>query len=89
MKCKQVSYSKIQPHTVVMNVKMSYRDQNWFLYQVVSMFISAVKFGCLTWGSVGSYLLQEPASSGHLRNCSFWHFHSGFIILAPEAATWL
>ena len=25
-------------------------------------------------------LLLKPASSGHLRNCSFWHFCVGFIV---------
>lgn len=33
--------------------------------------------------SVGSDLIQEPASSGHTRNWSFWHFFS------IEIAAWL
>ena len=35
------------------------------------MFISAVKLGILTWGSMGIDLFLEPASSGHSKNCSF------------------
>ena len=41
------------------------------------MFISAVKFGILTWGSLGIDSLLGPTSSGHLKNCSFWHFSIG------------
>ena len=48
-----------------------------FLYQAVNMFVSAVKLGILTWGSMRIYLLLEPASRGHSRNCSFWHFRIG------------
>ena len=40
----------------------------------VNVFISAVKSGILTRGSMEIDSLFEPASSGHLRNCSFWHF---------------
>lgn len=43
------------------------------------MFISAVKLGILTWGSLGIDSVWEPASSGRSVNCSFWHFHTCFI----------
>lgn len=36
-----------------------------FIYQAVNMFISNVKFGCLTWESMGVDSRLEPASSGH------------------------
>lgn len=39
--------------------------------QVVDMFISAMKLGNLTWRSPRIDMLLEPASSGHLRSCSF------------------
>ena len=38
------------------------------------MFISAVKFHILTWGSMGIDSLLQPAPSGHSRNCSLWLF---------------
>ena len=62
-----------------MKGEISYRDLNRFLYQAVNMFISAVKLGILTWGSIWIDSLLEPASSGQSRNCSFWHFCVGFI----------
>ena len=40
------------------------------------MFISAVKMGILTWGSMETVSLLKPASSDHSRNCSFWQFFS-------------
>ena len=43
-----------------MKGEISYRDQNRFLYQAVNMFISAVKLGILTWGSMGIDSLLEP-----------------------------
>ena len=33
-------------------------------------------------------LLLEPASSGHLRNCSFWHFHQLHFSALAVAAWW-
>ena len=62
-----------------MNGEISYRDENRFLYQAVNMFISVVKFGILTWGSIRVDLLLGPVSSGHTKNYIFWHFHIGFI----------
>ena len=53
-----------------MKGEISHRDQNYFLYQAVNMFISAVKLGVLTWGSMGNDSLLKPASSGHSRNCN-------------------
>ena len=44
-----------------------------------NMFICAVNFGILKWESVGIDSLLEPASSGHSRNCSFYHFCVGLI----------
>ena len=43
-----------------MKGEISCRDQNRFLYQAVNMFISAVKLGILTWGSMGIDSLLEP-----------------------------
>lgn len=56
------------------------------------MFISAVKFDILTWGSMGIDTVFESASSGHLMNCSFWHLGTGLIfpsrrlLIGPSAA---
>ena len=57
-----------------MNSEIIYTDQNIYLNQAVNMFISAVKFHILTWGSMGIDSLLQPAPSGHSRNCSLWHF---------------
>ena len=62
-----------------------------FLYQVLNMFISAVKLGILTWGWMETDSLLEPASSGQSKNCSFWHFHLGFILQfgrLPLGSSW-
>lgn len=48
-----------------MDEEINYRDQNSFLYEAVNMFISVVKLGILTWGSMGVDSLLELASSGH------------------------
>lgn len=61
----------IQPCAVVRNGKSRYRDQNYCLYQAVSMFISAVNLDILLWGSMRIDSFLEPASSGHLRNSNF------------------
>lgn len=58
------------------------RDQKHFLY------ISAVKLGIFTWGTMGFDSLLEPASSGHWRNSSYWLFCIGFIFSALEVAAW-
>ena len=60
--------------------EISYRGQT-ILYHTVNMFISAEKLGILTWTGMEFDSLLEPASSGHSRNCSFWHFHICFICL--------
>ncbi len=73
-----MSYKKIHPLTVVTKGKISYIDQNHFLYQAVNIFFSAVKLGILTWGVYGIDSLLEPASSGQSMNCSFSHFRVGF-----------
>ena len=57
-----------------MNSEIIYTDQNIYLHQAVNMFISAVKFHILTWGSIGIDSLLQPAPSGHSRNCSLWLF---------------
>ncbi len=36
-----------------MKGKISYIDQNNFLYQALNMFLSAVQLGILTWGVCG------------------------------------
>lgn len=41
------------PCTVVMNLEISYRDQNCVLFQAVNIFISAVKLDILIWSSMG------------------------------------
>ncbi len=69
---------KITPLTVVMKGKVSYIDQNHFLYQAVNILFSTVKLGILTWGVYGIDSLLEPASSGQSMNCSFSHFRVGF-----------
>lgn len=56
---------KLSPPTVVMTTEISYRDQNRFLYQTVSMFISAGKLDTLTLGLMGIDSLLKPASRGH------------------------
>jgi len=38
-----VSYLKIHPLAVFMNIEISYRDQNHLLYQAVNMFIQVKK----------------------------------------------
>uniref|UniRef100_A0A3Q3K397 Laminin, beta 2 (laminin S) n=1 Tax=Monopterus albus TaxID=43700 RepID=A0A3Q3K397_MONAL len=43
------------------------------------MFISAVKLDILKWESLEIDSLLKAASSGHSRNCMFWHFCIGFI----------
>ena len=58
--------SELQPEG-----EISSRDQKHFLYQPVNMFISAVKLGILTCGSMETESVLEPASSGHWINCSF------------------
>ncbi len=45
-----------------------------FLFAPCCKHVSAVRLGVLIWGSTGTSLLLEPASSGHLRNCNLWHF---------------
>ena len=65
---------KFTPPTTFMNSEIIYTDQNIYLNQAVNMFISAVKFHILTWGSMGIDSLLQPAPSGHSRNCSLWHF---------------
>ena len=65
---------KFTPPTTFMNSEIIYTDQNIYLHQAVNMFISAVKFHILTWGSMGIDSLLQPAPSGHSRNCSLWHF---------------
>jgi len=46
-------FGRLEKHyTVVMNVEISFRDQNSSLYQAVNIFISAVKLDILTWGSM-------------------------------------
>ena len=62
------------PLTTFMNSEIIYTDQNIYLHQAVNMFMSAVKFNILTWGSMGIDSLLQPAPSGHSRNCSLWHF---------------
>ena len=53
------------------------------MYQDVDMFISAVKLGILTWGSIETDSLLEPASSGQLLALPHWlHFS------APGVASW-
>lgn len=54
--------------------KTSRRAENYFLNQVVNMFLNAVKFVNLTQESMGTDFLLESASSGQWRNCSFCHF---------------
>ncbi len=61
-----------------MKGKISYIDQNHFLYQEVNILFSAVKLGILTWGVYEIDSLLEPASSGHSMNCSLSHFRVGF-----------
>ncbi len=73
-----MSYKKITPLTVVTKGKISYIDQNHFLYQAVNIFFSAVKLGILTWEVYGTDSLLEPASSGQSMNYSFNHFRVGF-----------
>ncbi len=46
--------------------------------------ISSVNSDISIWGSVGTGSLLEPGSSGHSRNCSFWHFSLGFIFKPGE-----
>lgn len=53
-----------------MSWEISLKDHNIFLYQPVDMFVVALMV-------IGSLL--EPVSSGHLRNCSYWYFHVGFV----------
>ena len=58
--------------------EISYRDYiKQFIQHGVNMFISAVKLGILTWGSIGIDSPFEPASSGHSKNCIFCHFCNG------------
>lgn len=38
----------------------------------------------LTWRSGGLTQFWSQPPSGHLQNCSFWQFHTGFILLALE-----
>ncbi len=61
-----------------MKAKISYIDQNHFLYQAVNILFSAVNLGILTWAVYGTHFLLEPASSGQSMNCSFSHFRVGF-----------
>ncbi len=56
---------KLTSFTVVTKGKISYIDQNHFLYQAVNILFSAVKFGNLTWGVYGTDFFLEPASSAH------------------------
>ncbi|MDF4259773.1 hypothetical protein P3388_25905 [Vibrio parahaemolyticus] len=46
-------------------LKLAIETKTIFLHQAVNMFISALKFGILTWAFMGIALLLEPASSGH------------------------
>ncbi len=45
-----------------MKGKISYIDQNHFLYEAVNILFSAVKLDILTWGVYGIDSLLEPAS---------------------------
>jgi len=62
---------KLTPRAVVTKGEISYRDRTLFFVPGYNVFISAVKLGILTWGFMGIVLFLEPASSGHLCNCSF------------------
>ena len=42
-----------------------FHDPKCCLFQFVNMFISAIKLDILTWRSLGTDSLLEPASSGH------------------------
>ncbi len=66
-----MSKKKIHPLAVFMKGKISYIDQNYFLYQAVYILFSTVKLGILTWRVYGTDSLLEPASSGQSMNCSF------------------
>ena len=66
------------PHTADIKEEITYRRTK---YQAINMFISAVKLGILTWGWMETDSSLEPASSGHSKNCSFWHFSGIFQLL--------
>lgn len=71
---------RIHSCTVVMNRKMRYKDQScFFVSGCIYMFISAVKFDILIWGSMGIDWLLESASCavfGHTALASFFS-HGG------------
>lgn len=52
------------------------------------MYTPALELAILIWWSMGILSLLEPASSCHLRNCSFCLFFIG-VIFQPEVAAWL
>jgi len=69
-----MSYKKkYTPLTVVMKSKISYRDQNHFLYQDVNTF-----FFCCNMGVYGIDFLLQPVSSGQTMNCSLSQLRVAF-----------
>lgn len=44
-----------------------------------NVFIYAVKTGFVELMCMWFPVLLDPASSGHLKNCSFYHFQIGFV----------
>jgi len=69
---------KIHPLTVVMKSKISYRDQNHFLYQDVNIFFFCCKVGHFNMGVYGIDSLLQPVSSGQTMNCSLSHLCVAF-----------
>ena len=59
-----------QPHQIFLGLK-EYSKKHYLQHVFAcTMLISGVNLGIFTWLSVGIYSLLEPASSGHLRNCT-------------------